>query len=168
MPLAVVALVVAALYGWAAERMSTRETDPVGATALAVFASATIAALAFTLTFALEKGWLTVALALMAPGIAHVSHRRPWPMLRWAIAVIVALVLARVMWNPRIIGADLVGTTPIFNWLLYAYGVPALAFWTAGHLLRRRGDDLPSRMTDSAAILFNGTAGELRDPPFHP
>ena len=154
LPLAVVALVVAALYGWAAERMSRRETEPGGATALAVFASAGIAALALTLTFALEKGWLTVALALMAPGIAHVSHRRPWPMLRWAIAVIVALVLARVMWNPRIIGTDLVGTTPVFNWLLYAYGVPALAFWTAGHLLRRRGDDLPSRMTDSAAILF--------------
>jgi uncharacterized membrane protein len=154
LPLAVVALAVAALYGWAAERMSTRETEPGGATALAVFASAAIAALALTLTFALEKGWLTVALALMAPGIAHVSHRRPWPMLRWAIAAIVALVLARVMWNPRIIGADLVGTTPIFNWLLYAYGVPALAFWTAGHMLRKRGDDLPSRMTDSAAILF--------------
>jgi uncharacterized membrane protein len=154
LPLAVVALGVCALYAWAAERLSTRETEPGGATALAVFASAAVAALALALTFALERGWLTVALALMAPGIAHVSHRRPWPMLRWAIAAIVAVVLARVMWNPRIIGADLVGTTPIFNWLLYAYGVPALAFWTAGHLLRRRGDDLPARMTDSAAILF--------------
>jgi uncharacterized membrane protein len=154
LPLAVVALAVAALYGWAAERLSVRQTGPGGATALAVFASAAIAALALALTFALERGWLTVALALMAPGIAHVAHRRPWPMLRWAIAAIVAIVLARVMWNPRIIGADLVGTTPIFNWLLYAYGVPALAFWTAGHLMRRRGDDLPARMTDSAAVLF--------------
>jgi uncharacterized membrane protein len=154
LPLAVVALMVAALYGWAAERLAPHETHPGGAVALAVFASAAIAALALALTFALEKGWLTVALALMAPGIAHVAHRRPWPMLRWTIAVIVGIVLLRMMWNPRIVGADLVGTTPIFNWLLYAYGVPALAFWTAGHLLRRRGDDLPARMTDSAAILF--------------
>jgi uncharacterized membrane protein len=119
-----------------------------------VFASAAIAALALALTFALEKGWLTVALALMAPGIAFISHKRPWPVLRWTIAVMVGVVLLRMMWNPRIIGADLVGTTPIFNWLLYAYGVPTLAFWTAGHLLRKRGDDLPARMTDSAAILF--------------
>jgi uncharacterized membrane protein len=154
LPLAVVALIVAALYGWAAERMAARDTEPGGATAVAIFASAGIAALALTLTFALEKGWLTVALALMTPGIALVSHRRPWPMLRWTIAVMVAIVLARILWNPRIIGADLAGTTPILNWILYAYGVPALAFWTAGHLLRRRGDDLPARMTDSAAITF--------------
>src|SRR5262249_38963131 len=50
-------------------------------------------------------------------------------------------------------GAD-VGTTPFFNWLLYGYGLPALSFWTAGYLLRRRADDVPSRTLDSAAILF--------------
>jgi uncharacterized membrane protein len=47
-----------------------------------------------------------------------------------------------------------VGTTPFFNWLLYGYGVPALSFWTAGYLLRRRADDVPSRMLDAVAILF--------------
>jgi len=62
-------------------------------------------------------------------------------------------VLARIAWEPRIVGAD-VGTTPFFNWLLYGYGVPALAFWAAGYLLRRRADDVPSRMVDAAAILF--------------
>ena len=56
-------------------------------------------------------------------------------------------------WEPRIVGDD-VGTTPIFNWLLYGYGVPAASFWYAGHLLRKRADDRPSRMVDSAAILF--------------
>ena len=40
--------------------------------------------------------------------------------------------------NRRIVGDD-VGTTPIFNWLLYGYGVPAASFWYAGYLLRRRG-----------------------------
>src|SRR5262249_19553966 len=42
----------------------------------------------------------------------------------------------------------------IFNWLLYGYGVPAAAFWLAGHLLRKRADDVPTRMTEAAAILF--------------
>ena len=37
------------------------------------------------------------------------------------------------------IGNDL-GTAPIFNWLLYGYGVPAISFWVAGWLLRQRGD----------------------------
>jgi uncharacterized membrane protein len=65
----------------------------------------------------------------------------------------VALVMVRIGWEPRIVGRD-VGTTPIFNWLLYGYGVPAAAFWLAGYLLRRRADDVPARMTDAAAILF--------------
>jgi len=102
---------------------------------------------------ALEKGWLTVALALMVPGIAWVAEQRPLPQLRTLAAVIVALVLARIAWNPRIVGRD-VGTTPIFNWLLYGYGIPAASFWLGGYLLRRRADDGPSRTVDAAAILF--------------
>jgi len=58
-----------------------------------------------------------------------------------------------VAYQPTIAGADL-GTTPIFNWLLYGYGVPAAAFWAGGWLLRRRADDLPARMVDAGAILF--------------
>jgi uncharacterized membrane protein len=63
------------------------------------------------------------------------------------------LVLWRILKEPRVVGAD-VGTTVFFNWLLYGYGVPALAFWTAGYLLRRRADDVPARLMDAAAILF--------------
>jgi uncharacterized membrane protein len=75
------------------------------------------------------------------------------PLLRWLAAAAAVLVLARIAWEPRIAGDDL-GTRPIFNWLLYGYGVPALSFWFAGHLLRRRGDDLPVRILEAAATLF--------------
>jgi uncharacterized membrane protein len=90
---------------------------------------------------------------LMAPGIAWVAEKRPLPMLRWIAAAAAVLVMARIAWEPRIVGAD-VGTSLFFNWLLWGYGVPALSFWTAGYLLRRRADDVPSRMLDGAAILF--------------
>jgi uncharacterized membrane protein len=152
-PFAALALLLAAVFATATETLTRRPPRPGLASAAALFASGTTAALALALTFALDRGWLTVGLALMAPGIAWVSLRRPLPMLRWLAAAIVALVLARIGWEPRIVGDD-VGTTPIFNWLLYGYGVPAAAFWLAGHLLRRRGDDVPSRMVDAAAILF--------------
>jgi uncharacterized membrane protein len=59
----------------------------------------------------------------------------------------------RTGYEPRIVG-DEVGTTLIFNWLLWGYGGPALAFWGASHFLRRRGDDAPLRAVESAAILF--------------
>ena len=52
-------------------------------------------------------------------------------MLRWMAAACAVLVSLRVLWEPRIVGTD-VGTTPIFNWLLWGYGVPAVAFWIGG------------------------------------
>jgi uncharacterized membrane protein len=123
------------------------------AVAGAIFATGAVAALMLALTMMLEKGWLTIGLALMVPGIAWISLRRPFPVLRWLAAALVVLVLVRIAWQPQIVGRD-VGTTPIFNWLLYGYGVPAAAFWLAGHLLRRRSDDVPARTADAAALLF--------------
>jgi uncharacterized membrane protein len=153
LPFAAAALLMAAVYGTATETLDRREPRPGVMVATAVFACSALASLALALTLALEKGWLTVALALMAPGIAAVAEKRPLPVLRWAIAVIAGHLMARIAWDPRIVGPD-VGTTPIFNWLLYGYGIPAAAFWAAGHILRKRADDVPSRMADSAAILF--------------
>jgi uncharacterized membrane protein len=152
-PFAGLALVLAALFAVAIETLARRAPRPGGASAQAIFASGSVAALALALTFALDKGWLTVALALMVPGIAWIAAQRRLPMLRWLAAVLAALVVARIGWEPRIVGDD-VGTTPIFNWLLYGYGVPALAFWVGGHLLRRRADDVPARAVDAAAVLF--------------
>ena len=139
-PFAALALLLAALFGYATEVLTRREPRPGSAAAQAIYATGAVAALALALTLALEKGWLTVALAFMVAGIAWISLARPLPMLRWLAAAMVVIVLARLAWDPRIVG-DRIGSTPIFNWLLYGYGGPALAFWIGGTLLRRRGDD---------------------------
>ena len=152
-PFAAAALLLSALYAFATETLDKRAPRPGLPAASAIFATGAVAALALALTLALERGWLTVALALMVPGIAWVSDKRPLPALRVLAAVIGVLVLARIGWEPRIVG-DGVGTRPIFNWLLYGYGIPAAAFWLGGHLLRRRGDDVPARMVDAGAILL--------------
>src|SRR5215472_2948175 len=152
-PFAAFALLIAALFASATETLTKREARPGLAAAGAIYASGAVAALALAFTLALDKGWLTVALALMVPGIAWVERRRPFAFLRILAAATVVLVIVRIAYEPRIVGSD-VGTTPIFNWLLYGYGIPALSFWYAGYSLHQRADDMPARMIESAAILF--------------
>lgn len=152
-PFAILAVILAAAFAVATERLGRRESRPGQEIATALFASGTLGAMALAFTFALDKGWLTIALALMCLGTAWISIQRPIPFLRWLAAILAAIVVLRVGYEPRIVG-DLFGTTPIFNWLLWGYGVPTAAFWWASGMLRRRGDDVPLRMVESAAILF--------------
>jgi uncharacterized membrane protein len=159
-PFAGIALVLGGLCAAAAELLWKREQRPGLYEAGAIFAVGAVAGVALTLTFALERGWLTVGLSLMAPGIAMIAEKRPVPLLRKLCGGIAALVLARVLYDPRIVG-DAIGTTPIFNWLLWGYAVPAASFWVAGYLLRRQADDVSSRSIDSAAILFTALTAFL-------
>ncbi|WIW48051.1 DUF2339 domain-containing protein [Bradyrhizobium sp. 62B] len=174
-PFAILAVLLAAGFGAATEALSRRETRPGTMISTALYATGTLGALALALTFALEKGWLTIALALMSLGTAWISLQRPIPFLRWLAAIFAGLVTARIAYDPRIVG-DAVGTTPIFNWLLWGYGLPAASFWGASVILRRRADDPPLRMVETAAILFTAllafmeirhfaTGGDMISPP---
>jgi len=73
------------------------------------------------------------------PAIAYVYHRRPLPALRPLTALATLLWIGRIIWEPAIIDGDL-GTTPVFNWLTYGYGIPtagfALAAWFLGNSKR--------------------------------
>ncbi|SHN66632.1 DUF2339 domain-containing protein [Bradyrhizobium erythrophlei] len=152
-PFAILAVGLAILFAAATEILSKRDARPGLVSSTALFATGTLAALALALTFALDKGWLTIALALTSAGAAWVSTQRPIPFLRVLSSILAAIVVLRVGYEPRIVG-EAVGTTPIFNWLLWGYGIPALSFWTASVFLRRRGDDAPLRSVEAAAILF--------------
>ncbi|MBR1238024.1 DUF2339 domain-containing protein [Bradyrhizobium sp. AUGA SZCCT0182] len=152
-PFAILAVILAAAYAAATEILTKREDRPGLQASIALFATGALAALALALTFALEKGWLTIALALMSAGTAWISMQRPIPFLRSLAAILAAIVVLRIGYEPRIVG-HAVGTTPIFNWLLWGYGIPALSFWAGSIFLRRGGDDAPLRIVESAAILF--------------
>ena len=153
-PFAILAVLLAAAFGAATEILTKRDHRPGLPISIALFATGTLAALALALTFALEKGWLTIALALMSLGTAWISLQRPIPFLRSLAAILAGIVVLRIGYEPRIVG-DAVGTTPIFNWLLWGYGIPALSFWAGSHLPappRRRSRRCAS--VESAAILF--------------
>lgn len=152
-PFAIGAVVLSALFAAAAEMLGKRESRPGQEISIALFATGALSALALAFTFALEKGWLTVALGLMSLAAAWVSLKRPIPFLRWLAAILAGIIMLRNGYDPRIAGED-VGTTPIFNWLLYGYGVPAASFWLGAYFLKKRGVDEPLRMMEAAAILF--------------
>ena len=152
-PFAVIAIAVAGAFAAATELLTKRDARPGQMIATALFATGTLAALALAFTFALEKGWLTIALALMSLGTAWISMKRPIPFLRALAAILAGIVVLRIGHEPRIAGDDL-GTTPIFNWLLLGYGIPAASFWLGSYFLRKRGDDGPLRGVEAAAILF--------------
>jgi uncharacterized membrane protein len=150
---AALGLALAALYGTLAERL-LRGRAAAGARASAsVFATACLGALALGLTMILARGWLTVALALVALAAAYIAALRPYPFMRWVAAAFVALLLGRIAWDPAIMGAD-VGSMPVLNWLLWGYGVPAVALANGARQLRRHRDDIPARLFEGGAILL--------------
>lgn len=146
---ALAALALAALGTLAVDRLAGREGPSEHAAT--VFAAGSVAALALGLTMALERGWLTVGLALASLGIAWIARARPLPGLRQLSALVGIAVLGRVMWDPTIAGGN-PGPTPVFNWLLWGYGVPALAFAVAAWKLG--GADWARRTHESLALVF--------------
>jgi len=134
--------------------LNRRQADapPAVTLGLGAAASGAIAALALGLVFILSEGSLTVALALAALGAAFVSERLNIPALRWATMGLGVAVAGRFAYDPRIVGEGL-GKTIIFNWLLFGYALPALAFGLAARIMRRSGDDMPLRITQALTIL---------------
>ncbi|GGC61943.1 DUF2339 domain-containing protein [Chelatococcus reniformis] len=154
-PFAAVAGVLALLLAFAAG-VFKRETAGSPALALALGASAAgaVGALALGLTFMFAQGTLTVSFAVTALAAAWIARRSEIPALRYAVGALGALVLARLVWDPVLVGNRL-GSTPIFNWLLWGYGVPALAFGLAARLLAERRRDLVVSLCEGLAILFS-------------
>ena len=146
---------LALIFAVAAERFKRAEIDELAGTRLATgaFAAAAIAAFAFGLTAFLDRGYLTVAFGLAAYGTAWIAARRDIPLLRHVVTALALIVLARIAWNPRIMGDD-VGSLPILNWLLAGYGIPAVAFWGAARLIERRTDGISAQIADAVAILL--------------
>ncbi|MFK8253546.1 DUF2339 domain-containing protein [Ancylobacter terrae] len=146
---AALALLLALLAMWAVDRLSRQSI--AGMYSGAAFAAGAVGALALGLTMALERGWLTVGLALASLGIAWVWSLRPLPGLRALSALVGVSVLGRIVWDPAIAGGD-PGPGLVINWLLWGYGVPAAAFALAAWKLG--GGDWARRTHDSLALMF--------------
>lgn len=103
----------------------------VGGLATGSFLSVVLALHAFT------QSVVTTILVAVA-GFAYLMgiRRRPWPALPWLMGLAAIVVLARIGWQPSLVGDLALSRTPFFNQLLPGYGIPAILTALGAYLLK--------------------------------
>lgn len=89
-------------------------------------------------------------------GFAYLNGQRvkDWPILPWAMAASAIFVAGRIAWEPTIVGAASLSTTPVFNQLLAGYGIPAALLVASAWLVRNSNDVRLRSVLEALATLF--------------
>jgi uncharacterized membrane protein len=96
----------------------------------------------------------TILIAFLGTAYVAATRLRTWPALPWMMAGAAIVVLARIGWEPTIVGAQNLGTTPVFNALLAGYGVPALLLVLSAFELRHWPGERVRNLLQALASLF--------------
>ncbi|UVC14126.1 DUF2339 domain-containing protein [Mesorhizobium onobrychidis] len=152
---AAVAALLVVVFAAGGEWIARGEEPPLQGGAAVSFAigGAAVAAL-LMIYMAFGSGWTTILLGAAAIVPALATRWRAYPVLGWISVGTVIAVLGRVAFDPTIVGAEFLSTTPVFNWLLPGYGVPALAFGFAAWQLARTTNGRPRLAMEAGAALF--------------
>jgi uncharacterized membrane protein len=152
---AAAAALLVVVFAAGGEWIARGEEPPLQGSAAVSFAlgGAAVAAL-LMLYMAFGSGWTTILLGAAAIVPALATRWRAYPVLGWISVGAVVAVLGRVAFDPTIVGAEFLSTTPVFNWLLPGYGVPALAFGFAAWQLTRTTNGRPRLVMEAGAALF--------------
>ena len=145
-----------ALGGWGAVRMRQARA---GLDAMA-FTAATFVTLAVAIE--LEQQWVAVGYALVLAGIATVHLCLPLLSLRAAACILTALIALRLLADGAI-DDYAIAATPVWNWLLYGYGLPIAAFaFAAWAFDRRLGEaDYLTRLCEGGALVLTWALATL-------
>lgn len=81
-----------------------------------------------------ERQWLTLGWALEGVALLWLFHRVPHAGLRGTGLVLLLVVTLRLL-SPDVLNYAERSGTPVFNWVLYTYGLAMLAMFAAGRLL---------------------------------
>jgi len=143
----------AALAVAAAGALNRRREERPYRLSLGFYAAAAVAGVAFTFAFVFREAWLTVALSLQLPALAWLEKKLDLRELRYLALAVAAAVLARLALNPYVLSYDAnhaLGS----QWVLYGYGIPAIAFYAAAWLFRERDVDRTVIVLESGALAF--------------
>ena len=104
---------------------------------LALIAAAALAFITVAIPLQLDKEWITIAWALEAAALLWLYRRIPHRgLVLWSVALFAA-VFTRLVFNPAVLAYHPRSATPIFNWYLYTYLIPAAAFFAGSKLIPR-------------------------------
>ncbi|WP_137135257.1 DUF2339 domain-containing protein [Rhizobium sp. FKY42] len=119
-------------------RISKSETEPAFANMPRdLFILGSFGALTLAL-HCLTKGLITtIGVPIIGAAYVLASARFHWRGLPWAMIAAAFVTLVRIGWEPTIVGAQNLSTTPVFNQLLAGYGVPAALLTFSAWYLRR-------------------------------
>ena len=106
----------------------------------------------------------TMLVALVGAAIAFGWTKRPAAVVTWIAAGFSVVLLGRMAFDPTLIGEASLGMTPVFNYLLPGYLVPAAAFAAVAWLLRGAPRGAPELLAQgmAAALSMVGLAMLVR------
>lgn len=137
------------------EAVARREAPPLRgglAVSFALVGAAAAAVLALHMAFGPAATTVLVGVAAVVPALA--TRLRAYPLLGWLCLAAVVVVMGRIALDPTIVGAEMLGRTPVLNALLPGYGIPTLAFVFCAWQLARTTDGRPRLAMEAAGALF--------------
>src|SRR4030095_12727648 len=164
-----IALALPFLVG--AERLARWRDSMPGATERLGYCAAGVAFfIAIAIALELRREWITVAYAVEFAAVAgiaahlglHAMRRLCWRRTAPPPAVLprrrlcwllLGAVIVRFVLNPEVLKYPL-GVTPIFNWILWGYGLAIAAFVVGLRFLRPTGDQPLVRAPEAAIALL--------------
>ncbi len=78
----------------------------------------------------------TILVAVAGFAYLYASRIKPWPALTWMMGLAGIVVLARIAWQPSLVGDMTLSKTPFLNQLLPGYGIPALLAGLGAYMVK--------------------------------
>jgi len=137
-----------------AERLARWRGTMTGATEALGFLAAGVAFfIAIAIALELRREWITVAYAVEFAAVSVIAARLDLVAMRRLCWPLLAIVVVRFVLNPEVLNYPL-GLTPIFNWILWGYGLSIAALLVGLRFLRPTGEERLVRATEAAIALL--------------
>ena len=148
------AFAVPSLIGLAMLLQFTPKDSPARNAQLALFGGAALFFITLIFPIQFDRQWITLGWAMEGAALCWLFHRVPHPGLRIAGIALLLISFARLVCNPAVLAYHPRAAMPIFNWYLYTFGVPVVAFLLAA---RWSSPNARSRSTRTSTTVTTAT-----------